>query len=628
MTHPGPWPRLRPGRRGAVLGFAIVLLLHAAPALAAPGHARLDRLDREYTVHADLTWTETVTADTTVLTERGVRENERDSFTFYPETQTLDLIEAWVDQPDGTRLTAGPNARFTRPSEAAQSAPGFTSAETTTVLFPQVHVGSRTHSVWRLVQTRPALLGFNVNLIVPPDMPVTEASVAISVPDSVPLHWAQRGGFAVQDHSAAGLRTISARIEATDAAEPERNMVDEADFAPLFLATSLPDLSEIGAIYFRQSEPKAVPTPEIAALAARVAQGRTGLEAARAVYDWVAGNIRYVAIYLDPNDGWVPHPAAEVLHNGYGDCKDHVVLTQAMLTSLGIVSEAALIEQGGRTRDLPLWVPQFNHVVVYLPQYNRFANPTNPYARLESLDQMLAGRTVVLADAHGTVARTPPALPQDNVYTIDSRLTLDADGRIGGTAEILPSANLESAARAAVAQAQSPRELAERLLANAPEGGFGQFETGDPRDLSQPFRMAAIWHSPHAVRFEDGEAFAAVPTGLDLDPATHLRGLLTDSGTRHYAMLTAARDDRWTMTLALPQGVTARRLPRNVAFANAAGSYTAAYSADADGVHSSRRLIVARPQYAADEYPDLQALIYAALDDARAVMVLGKTPTD
>ena len=126
-------------------------------------------------------------------------------------------------------------------------------------------------------------------------------------------------------------------------------------------------------------------TPAISALAAQVAGGRTGEDAARAVYDWVTANIRYIAVYLDPNDGWVPHQAQTVLDHGYGDCKDHVVLMQAMLGSLGIRAEAAMIDWGDRTTEAPLWVPQFNHAIVYLPAFQRYLNPTDPYARYGTL---------------------------------------------------------------------------------------------------------------------------------------------------------------------------------------------------------------------------------------------------
>jgi transglutaminase-like putative cysteine protease len=608
-------------RAASVIGTVLLL---AVPAVAqTPVHARIERLSRVYDVHPDLSYSETVTADTVVLTPRGIHAHDRASHSFAPDAQTLEVLEAWVDEPDGTRIPVAAADRFTRPSAAAQSAPGFSGSLTTTVLFPQLRPGSRTHIVWRLVQRTPPLLGFNVDAIPPLDTPVGEASVSITAPAALALHWAARGGFAVAETTEGGVHRVTARITDTMAEPAEQDMPDASDFAPLFLLTSLPDLAEIGAIYWRGAQGRAAVTPAIADLAGRIAGGRSGLDAVRAVYDWVAGNIRYVAVYLDPDDGWVPHAAAEVLARGYGDCKDHVVLMQALLAARGIRAEAALVDLGNRTADLPLWVPQFNHAMVWLPDFGRFANPTDPFARFDSTDRLLAGKTVVLATETGAVLHTPPERPEDNAYRYDARLVIAADGRIDGSATIRPSANLESAARAAMAGAADATELADGLLGSTPEGGFGEIWAGNPRDLSQPFVLRATWHSPHGVTFDGQEALLPVPTGLDFDPPAHLRALLSDRPRQH-PLVAAPRDEQWTSTIAVPPGFAVTRLPENVALRNDAGFYAATYERTGRDVRVVRRLVLARPVYPPEQYAALEALIYAALTDARAVFGLAR----
>ena len=608
-------------RAASVIGTVLLL---AAPAVAqAPPHARIDRLERVYDVHSDLTYVETVTAEAAVFTPRGIHAHDRASRSFAPDAQTLEVMEAWVDEPDGTRIEVAAADRFTRPSAAAQSAPGFSGSLTTTVLFPQLRPGSRTHIVWRLVQRTPPLLGFNVDAIPPLDTPVGEAGVSITAPASLPLHWAARGGFMVDDRTEGGVRHITARITDTMAEPAEQDMPDASDFAPLFLLTTLPDLAELGAIYWRGAQGRAAVTPAIAELAGRIAGGRSGLDAVRAVYDWVAGNIRYVAVYLDPDDGWVPHAAAEVLARGYGDCKDHVALMQALLAARGIRAQAALVDLGNRTEDLPLWVPQFNHAMVWLPDFGRFANPTDPFARFDGSDRLLAGKTVVLATEHGAVLHTPQERPQDNAYRYDARLVIAADGRIDGSATIRPAGNLESAARAAIAGAADATELADGLLDGTPEGGFGEVQAGDPRDLSQPFVLHATWHSPHGVTFEGQEALLPVPAGVDFDPPAHLRALLSDQPRRR-RLVAAPRDAQWTSMIVVPPGFAVTRLPEDVALRNEAGLYSASYERTGRDVRVVRRLVLARPVYLAEQYPALEAVIYAALTDARAVIGLAR----
>ncbi len=613
---------------GVAMLLAVMLLLQpwlAGPAAAqATIHARIDRFTRSYDLHADLTFVETIDVDYTLLDDRGLAERERSTFSFYPASQSLQVVEAWVQQPDGTRIEVPASSRFTRPSAAAQNAPGFTGAMTTTLLYPQLREGSRTHVRWRLTQKTPPLLGFDVWAEPPLDTPVGVGQINIVAPASLPLHWAARGGFEVIDQTDGGQRLISASIRDTHAAEPEREMVATADFQPLFLVTSLSKLQDIGAIYWRQSHDKAVVTPEISALAARLAGGRTGEDAARAVYDWVTANIRYVAVYLDPNDGWVPHQAQTVLDHGYGDCKDHVVLMQALLGSLGIRAEAAMVDWGDRTTEAPLWVPQFNHAIVYLPEFNRYLNPTNPYARYGSLDVHLAGKLAVLATRHGAIGHTPAGTPADNVYQADSHVTVDEDGTIDGATKFVLSANLESMVRGAVASADSPQELPDRLLAATPEGGFGTFSSSSPRDLSQPFSLVATWHSPHAVSFQERQAYMTTPVGPDVDPPIRLRKFLSRDGVRHHAMIVGAGDYRWITTLRPPPDAYVSGLPGDVDLRNDAGSYEASYVRTNDGVRVARHLVIGRDVFQARDDPALETLLYAALRDSRATLVLSR----
>jgi transglutaminase-like putative cysteine protease len=482
--------------------------------------------------------------------------------------------------------------------------------------------------VWRLTQKTPPPLGFNVWLEAPQETPVGAATVEITAPQDLALHWAKRGGFDVSDITVAGQRHIAARVADTRAEESERAMVSPSDFQPLFLVTSLPDLQSLGRIFFEQSKGKATVTPEIAALAQRIAGARHGLDAARAVYDWVASNIRYVAVYLDANDGWVPHAASEVLSNGYGDCKDHVVLMQALLAALGIRAEPALVDWSDRTTDLPLWVPQFNHAIIYLPDFDRFANPTSPYARFDSLDRRMAGKTVVIATAEGRIGHTPPMRPEDNVYRMDGHVVLDADGSLSGTTKVVLAAGMEDSVRAAVAQSTSPEDLAERMLATTPEGGEGTFFASHPRDLTQPFAVEGTWHSPHGVLFEGANAYMTTPVGLDMQPPGRLRYYLLGDGPRRHGLLIPAGDSQWSTTVTLPAGVACARLPANVDRHNDAGSFEASYRCAGRELTVVRRLVIEHSVYSAASYPDLQALLYATIDDARSVLVLTKVEAE
>ena len=543
---------------------------------------------------------------------------------FYPKSQSLDLVEAWVDQPDGTRLVVQPGSIFTRPSQASQSAPGFSDSQTTTVLFPQLREGSRTHVVWRQTQNTPPLLGLQIISQAPQEWAVGEQIVDITAPESVPLHWRTRGGFTAQETTAGGMRHLTARIADRLGVEPERSAVSSSDFQPVFLATSLPGLEAIGAVYYRQNQDRAVVTPQIEQLAASIVGNRSGLEAARAIYNWVTVNIRYVAVYLDQNDGWVPHPASEVLARGYGDCKDHVVIMQSLLAARGIKADPAIIDWGRRFEPLPLWVSQFNHAIIYLPDFDLYLNPTNPYARFEALDPTLSGKLVVIATQSGRVSRTPELRPADAQYRMEATTRLLADGTIEGSAKLAMSAYSESNIRSAIANASSSADLAEQVLRATPEGGFGEYVTSSPRDLSTPFSISAHWRSPHGAPPCCAASPIPSPGGLDLSRPAQLRQYLSRAAGRRNPMMIGAKDLGWSTTVELHEGVKATAIPKDVTMVNPAGSYTARYTLLPDGLRVERRLLIARSVYQPRDVPSLEAVIYAALDDARAPFTISR----
>jgi hypothetical protein len=136
--------------------------------------------------------------------------------------------------------------------------------------------------------------------------------------------------------------------------------------------TKIPDVQlstfrnwqEVAAWYQDLLDSRVSPTAEVKAKAQELAQGATGNEdKARRFYNFVSLNIRYVSLSFGIGR-FQPHAAAEVLKNGYGDCKDKYSLLAALLQSAGISSNAVLIHSAN---DLDPDVPapsQFDHLIM------------------------------------------------------------------------------------------------------------------------------------------------------------------------------------------------------------------------------------------------------------------------
>ena len=581
---------------------------------------RIERYKTHYDVNADYSYSRTSETLTTLLTPNSLSNWQRSSFSFYPDTQSLELVEAYVIQPDGRRLDVEANKIYTRPSSESQSAPGFTNSMTTTAVFPQLKVGSKVYSKWKLTQKVPSKIGLHEMNAPYFRYDSRQEEISVNLPKDLALRWAKRGDYQVTNEVEGDRRLIKATYTNYQGRQPEKGMTARVDVSPLFTFSNLSSWEDLGKIYWKQSKDKVEVTPEVEALAEEIVGDKTGIEAARAIYNWVTQNTEYLAVYLNESAGWIPHSVSEILKTGYGDCKDHVALMQSLLAARGIESNPVLVDWGYEFEQLPLpEAAQFNHAIIYLPEYDIFANPTDEYASFGVLETSLSDKLVVLATEDGKVMRTPASKPEDNRYVYQAELAIAPDGSITGTGELEFSGKAMEWARNFFAS-DTPELLAENLLSYGDEGGYGRVTAEGLEDLDQGVVVTGSWTSPRAVKLAS-EAYFEVPAGLSAYGPEFLKGYLSYT-PRQYSLVVGARTREWSYRIRLPEGYGAQRLPEDVAFENGAGSYGSRYRLEGDTVVVNRRLVIHRDVYSAAEYGELEALIYSPLQDFRDVIAV------
>src|SRR5690349_15321117 len=105
---------------------------------------------------------------------------------------------------------------------------------------------------------------------------------------------------------------------------------------PSVQITTFRGWAEVAEWYRSLEQKQAAPTPEIQAKTAEIIkEAKTDEEKLRAIYQFVSLNIRYIGVAFGIGR-YQPHSAAEVLANGYGDCKDKHTLLEAMLSAVNI----------------------------------------------------------------------------------------------------------------------------------------------------------------------------------------------------------------------------------------------------------------------------------------------------
>src|SRR5712671_2229652 len=248
----------------------------------------------------------------------------------------------------------------------------------------------------------------------------------------------------------------------------------------------------MGLAYAAAALPKAVVTPEIAALADEITRGIEDRRRQAAAIDaWMKKNIRYVALWLSLGRV-VPNDAATVLRNKYGDCKDKVTLMSALLAAKGIASEAALVNFGPvYTLAEPPTMVALNHVILYLPEFDVYDDPTAQYAAFGVMAADTYDKPVVRVSASGAkLARTPAMAPDDHTAHARTVVNVAADGTVTGHTEETNTGIFGFGLRFAGANAQNVGETApQRMLQLYNTPGTGQYDFGNVADTIDPANM-------------------------------------------------------------------------------------------------------------------------------------------
>ena len=339
--------------------------------LKSPQDIRVDLQREEVFIHADQTYESLLTHEKTLLTTRGLLNNQTlDSPSYFPGHTSVELVEAYTLQPDGTKIDVPAANLFTTTSPADPSAPGFVTSLQQHVAFPQLKIGSTLHVKWRYKQLDAPLFNF-ADVISPPfETDSLRTEMAVNLPQSMYVKWTKSGDFQVKDTVEGDRHIISAVLGPQSGHKRELFMPASSDLLPFFEVSTIRSWEEIGNTISQLTLPSQTITPEIEKLAKTIVGNAKGKEAARAIYNWTANNIAYLETEINPRQGIVPPSASEIIANRFGDCKAHSCVLQTLLKVIGIESYPAIINWDNSLKQYPLPIVNFDHEMVFVPSLN------------------------------------------------------------------------------------------------------------------------------------------------------------------------------------------------------------------------------------------------------------------
>jgi transglutaminase-like putative cysteine protease len=491
--------------RNRLILASLALALLAKPAAAqsaegVPSAGAADRNAPPYTVtvdlrvvvHPDLSATIDNTVRYKVLRETAIRSLGQQNLSYVESLNPLEIIEAYTEKADGRKIAIEPTGILTRDAATGLNAIYQRDAKVKTLIFPDVEVGDSLVYVARTNRIDHRFPGhFSFQGVFPHSVPYESYRLSVDAPRTLALAVDVRGeglSHEVSDVGDSRRHLFSYRPNGWAIEEP--GAVSSYDRDPRLVLTTFKDQAELGASYWSSMRDEATIAPEIEALAEEITKGITDRRAQTIAIDaWVKKNIRYVLVFLG-SGGITPNPAARVLKNKFGDCKDHVALMGALLRAKGIASEQVLINVGNAygLPDPP--VPFFNHVMLYLPELGIYSDPTASHASFGVLPAGSYDKPVLhISAAGGRLARTPPMRAEEHVSIVSTTASIDAEGRVKGTTRQTATGVFATSARSAATQIQSlgREKYAETVLRNLGHPGMGVFEAAAPFDLSEPY---------------------------------------------------------------------------------------------------------------------------------------------
>jgi hypothetical protein len=588
-------------KQASALALAAAWSFVCAPAVSAPAvqpegerSAQIERLDVEYVIQPDGSFTETREQAIKVLKTEALEYVKDASIGYSTSIQKVDVLEAYTLKADGRRLPV-PKANYQVQTNGGHGdgGPVFSDRTSMTVVFPELAVGDTTVFKYRLTGSQPMFDGqFSEVESFSPQTYYGQVDVRFDAPAQLPVKSEAWHMEQVRDEVVGGRRLGHWRFQNRQPLMPdETGSLFRFEDQPGLVYSTFAGYGDIAQAYGARANAKAAVTPRIRKLADEIAGKRKEpRDVAKALYEWVSTNITYAGNCIGLG-AVVPHDLDFILDNKMGDCKDHATLLQALLTARNIPATQALINAGGLYL-LPRTpaVSMVNHVITYLPEWDLYVDATAkgiPFGMLPNTDM---GKPVFRVDGYREGTMTPAMVPGSARQIVKTKLKVAADGSIAGESEVelqgMYAVSMRAMYRGTTTEQAS--QFVKRYFQQMGADGTGSIRMDDPKPLEDRYR--------YQVSFSVGQALP-VPGAMPLTPlvwtAAPLSGFASQANmeideVKPVACGSGSTQEDYEIEFASPLQLAA--VPTDVDLKGSAFSYRASYKRDGNTLRATRVL--------------------------------------
>ncbi len=556
-----------------------------------------------------------------IQSQAGVEEFGQLVFGYSSATEKLEVEYVRVRKPDGQVVATPDSTAQDFAPDVLKEAPMYSDYRQRHVSVAALQPGDTLEyrTVTRVL-TPLAPGNFWYQHTFPKGIVVHEDRLVIDVPKSraVKLKTPSRQPE-IQQTGDRRVYTWVAKDLEPERSDKERKQEDE-EKGPDVQLTTFTDWKQIAQWYARLQGERMTVDDSVRKQADELTQGAdTPTEKARRLYDFVARKIRYVSISLGAGR-YQPHSSAEVLRNGYGDCKDKHTLFSAMLRAEGITSYPVLIDS---SRQLDPDIPspaQFDHVITAarLGSGLTWLDTTPEVTPFGMILYQLRNKQAVLASEgeEGGLQRTPADSPVKTFlhFSLDGKLS--EFGALDATLEVTAQGDRDWPMRASFRRySQAQWKDFVKMLSSSWgfPGDVDDVQLDSIEDTGKPFHLKYHLHQDRYFIVPSASVnFRPIPPlGL---PA--VRSL--EKSTEPLNIGPAGEMD-YRVRLQFPSNYNVHT-PTAVKMSRDYGDYSSTYSMSKGVLEGERKLVVKANEVAAARRADYESFRNAARSDEDQVL--------
>jgi hypothetical protein len=571
-----------------------------------------------------------------ILDKKGIKDFGEIVIPFSSEHQKLKILYAYTVLPDGKVVKPDKKAFNIVYPPFVSEAPIYSDLKYQTISMPAVTKGAVIKYAFEVETVKPYMKNeFWAANYFQDEYPVKEATFEAYIPNGkyhrFKVYNMTEKEAKPEKRKEGNYTVLSWKLSDIPPVKKELNMPPMGELAKKVVITSLKNWDQVAGWYSDLAREALEPDETIVETVKKITtEKKTREEKIRAIYNFVAQNIRYVGMEFGIN-GYKPHKASEVLKSRYGDCKDHATLLIAMLKVIGVKGYPVLIPTlRASNMDPEIPVPTaFNHEIAAIETENGFlymdtTSDNTPLTYLPAGDQ---GRRVLVVDVEeekGIVSETPVALPEKNVEEFEGEFKLSPFGKLIGNFKFIYKGVYSSFERSKLLSSTSDsikRHVDELASKISPGFDVEKSNSSNYKDLNVP----DVWIEITGEDMNYGTLTSHFLLAKFPAPDYSRIVSLVASKERKYPYVVGyMMSKKSDVELKLPKGFELYLKPENFYFKNRVGFFEIKWKVDGRTLRFSSKMVLNKNVVPPEEYRDLRELFNTTVKTLRNQIVVLK----